>query len=385
MRKKRYTCAAVILAALLGTCPVFPAMAGPASTDEELEQDAALQARLTDNILEFDEVAGRIEKYNPTYKNTRSSINAAVLNLGAADILSDEASDLMEEARDIRDDDRVLYEQYRAMSQALRKEASKITNGELPTAQKNTLLQVRGSLVRVVENLLIQYQTTKAQADVAAKAVELAQANLSMQQNLAAAGLASQAEVLSAQQGLLSAQKSQEQASGGLLTMKQNILVLLGWNANDPVEFAPIPDADMNRIAAMNPQADSAAAIGTNYDLRSVKNTSATGAVNRANKKRTVSVTEQTIRAAMERLYHEVEAGMQGYQAAQSSWLAAQNEMNAANRKKSLGMMGRAEYLNAEMSYLSAKAAYESARLGLVKAVQDYDWAMHGLISESSY
>ena len=38
MRKKRYTCAVVILAALLGTCPVFPAMAGPASTDEELEQ-----------------------------------------------------------------------------------------------------------------------------------------------------------------------------------------------------------------------------------------------------------------------------------------------------------------------------------------------------------
>ena len=43
------------------------------------------------------------------------------------------------------------------------------------------------------------------------------------------------------------------------------------------------------------------------------------------------------------------------------------------------------EYLNAEMSYLNAKAAHESARLALVKAVQDYDWAMHGLISESSY
>ncbi|MBQ4150065.1 MAG: TolC family protein, partial [Clostridium sp.] len=86
-----------------------------------------------------------------------------------------------------------------------------------------------------------------------------------------------------------------------------------------------------------------------------------------------------------EKLYREVQAKQQGLAASESSWLAAQNDMNAANRKNSLGMMGRLEYLNAEMSYLNAKAAHESARLALVKAVQDYDWAMHGLISESSY
>ena len=386
MRKYKGLSGALLAAVLLCLTPAVPALAaGPASTDEELEQDAALQARLTDNVLEFDEIAGRVEKFNPTYRNTRSTISSAVLNADAAGRLTDEASDLMEEAKDIKEDDRVLYEQYRAMSQALRREAQKMTNGELPTAQKNTLLQVRGSLVRVVENLVIQYQTVQAQAAVADKAVELAQANVNMQTRLAAAGLASQAEVLSAEQGLLSAMKGQEQASSGLVTMRQNIQVLLGWNADDLVEFAPIPDADITRIAAMNPQTDAEAAIGTNYDLRSIKNASAAGAVNRASKKRSVDVSEQTIRAAMEKLYREVQAKQQGLAASESSWLAAQNDMNAANRKNSLGMMGRLEYLNAEMSYLNAKAAHESARLALVKAVQDYDWAMHGLISESSY
>ncbi|MCR5370811.1 MAG: TolC family protein [Clostridium sp.] len=386
MRRDNRRRAALMAAVFLCLMPAGPVYAaGPGSTDEELEQDMALQARLQDNVLEFDEIAGRIEKYNPTYKNTRNTINAAVLNMDAADLLTEEASDLMDEAREIREDDRVLYEEYRSMSHALRREAQKMTNGELPTAQKNTLLQVRGSLARVVENLLIQYHTVQAQTEVAQKAVELAQANVNMQMNLAAAGLASQADVLSAEQGLLSAQKGLEQASSGLLTIRQSIQVLLGWNADDSVEFAPIPDADMARIMAMNPAADSAAAIGTNYDLRSVKNTSAKGAVNRAVKKRNVSVSEQTIQSAMEKLYREVEAKLQGVQASESSWQAAQNDMNAANRKMSLGMMGRIEYLNAELSYLNAKAAHESARLALVKAVQDYDWAMHGLISESSY
>ena len=106
MRKYKGLSGALLAAVLLCLTPAVPALAaGPGSTDEELEQDAALQARLTDNVLEFDEIAGRVEKFNPTYRNTRSTISSAVLNADAAGRLTDEASDLMEEAKDIKEDD----------------------------------------------------------------------------------------------------------------------------------------------------------------------------------------------------------------------------------------------------------------------------------------
>jgi hypothetical protein len=55
--------------------------------------------------------------------------------------------------------------------------------------------------------------------------------------------------------------------------------------------------------------------------------------------------------------------------------------MASADRKKSLGMLGSSAYLGMKASYLSAKASRESAALSLTKAVNDYEWAVGGLIS----
>jgi len=57
--------------------------------------------------------------------------------------------------------------------------------------------------------------------------------------------------------------------------------------------------------------------------------------------------------------------------------------MDAAERKHSLGMMGELEYLGAQLSFLNSKAGYTSASLGLFKAMEDYDWAVNGLIASN--
>ena len=62
-----------------------------------------------------------------------------------------------------------------------------------------------------------------------------------------------------------------------------------------------------------------------------------------------------------------------GYKAAAQSY-------EAAKRQNALGMLSRANYLGLECSWLSSVASYKSAELEYTKAVENYEWAVKGLI-----
>ena len=62
-----------------------------------------------------------------------------------------------------------------------------------------------------------------------------------------------------------------------------------------------------------------------------------------------------------------------GYQAAAQSY-------EAAKRQNALGMLSRANYLGLECSWLSSVASYKTAELEYTKAVENYEWAVKGLI-----
>ena len=181
--------------ALAAPAGAMTTWAGPGSTAEENALSEEQKARLTDGTLEFDEIAARIENYNVTYNNTKSTMLNAYLNLPAARTMAEEATDLMDEAYDIKDDgDRVLFEQYKAMSRALRKESEKLTNKELKTPQKTTLAHVRKNLQKVVEDLVIQYDSTRTNLGTVNQSVELSAQSLESAQNRLAQGMASDIE-----------------------------------------------------------------------------------------------------------------------------------------------------------------------------------------------
>ena len=136
----------------------------------------------------------------------------------------------------------------------------------------------------------------------------------------------------------------------------------------------------MNRLAAMDLEKDTKAAIGANADLFSLRQTAAKGAVNRTVKERNVSLTQQNVEAQMQKLYASVISKKQAYDAAVSEYSAASQTMAAADRKYGMGMMGKLEYLGSQVSYLNSKASYTGASLALTKAMEDYDWAVKGLL-----
>lgn len=372
----------VLLALTLAAISPAAVYAGPGSTDEENAAAAASKARLEDNTLEFDEISDRIENYNVTYNNTKTTIVNASLHLDASRSLAEDASDLMDEALEFKDDDdRQLYEEYKAMSRALRKESEKLMNDELSKGQQKTLAHIRKNLTKVTEDLVIQYASTKTNLDTVKKSVETSEAALDLEKNMAAQGLASEAAVLSAEQSLLSARQNEQQLESGLTALKSNIRILCGYPSDADITIADIGDIDLSRIDRMNPETDKTAAVQANFNLESTKETSVTGRANHREKQRTVATSEQTIASKLEQLYAGVLSDREAYEAAQTKLQAAENDRASAERKNRLGMMSRVQYLSAELSYLNSRASAEQAKLTLFKAMQDYDWAVGGLIS----
>ena len=49
--------------------------------------------------------------------------------------------------------------------------------------------------------------------------------------------------------------------------------------------------------------------------------------------------------------------------------------------KNAMGMLGNLQYLQLKMVYLQQKQAYDSAVLSLKQAINDYNWALYGVVT----
>ena len=49
-------------------------------------------------------------------------------------------------------------------------------------------------------------------------------------------------------------------------------------------------------------------------------------------------------------------------------------------RRYQLGMLGRIEYLSTEIQYVQAKAARDTARMNMLQALNEYNWALKGVV-----
>ena len=148
----------------------------------------------------------------------------------------------MEDAMNLKSDDmdaetRELFEGYKAAARELRKQGQSLRTRSFPAPTPGPLRQTKNKLVKAVQNLLIQYEELLPQVETAKKNVEMCQVNADAAQKMQALGRASAQEVLTAQKALQQANSSAQQAENGALQLKQNILMLLGFDADAPVTF----------------------------------------------------------------------------------------------------------------------------------------------------
>ena len=101
-------------------------------------------------------------------------------------------------------------------------------------------------------------------------------------------------------------------------------------------------------------------------------------------KARTIKEQEEQVMMGMELLYQEVLQKQKAYEAAEAGWQKVQEDKKAADLQYSLGMLSRENYFAAEAAWLDGEAAWTAAGLDLTAAMENYEWAIKGLLDIGS-
>lgn len=246
MRKWKLISACCLSAVLAFSGPAATAWAGSpefARTPEEW-------ARLRDNVMEYDELAGLIREYNVTVQKNQLTINDKkkddkVTRDEYAQAYRDAAFDARS---NITGDDAVADAQAQVTAAQADETADKMT--EDLTVDQLTFDQQEANLVASAQSSMISYFQQKLELESAKDSLEYMEAQYQSALVKQGAGMATLSDVLGAKESVQSTQATVEKLSGSLEETRQKLLVMLGWKYNDTPEIKDIPAVNFDHIAS---------------------------------------------------------------------------------------------------------------------------------------
>lgn len=344
-----------------------------------------------DQVLEYWEIPGLVEHYNPTYlkqleiyngnPDGESGLSKDQL-LIMADLFRYEAKELKEEAEERKDQiSEEAYREYQDNIKTLKRYArEKEAAAEGTAATKQALRIVRNQETVSVSALMREYQKLSSQDTIAQKSLELAELSYASSERKHALGMISAEELLAVQDSLNAAKASRDASAQALNKGRQSLITALGWGYEDTPEIQMIPEPDVTRVEGYNLEADTELAVGANYDVSDLRKTKLSEFNGTEDKLRQIREKENQVRIRMGFLYKDVQQKLLSYQSAVECEPAAEATFAQAGRKLELGMISKAEYLAEEITWLTAKAGKETAALNLLAAMETYEWAIKGLM-----
>ncbi|MEY8354776.1 TolC family protein, partial [Lachnospiraceae bacterium 54-53] len=261
MRKWKQISACCLAAVLTVSGPAATAWAGSpefARTPEEW-------AKLRDNVMEYDELAGLVREYNVTVQKNQLDISdkkndRRITSDEYAQYYRDAASDARS---NISGDDPVTDAQ--SAVNAAKADEQADNNVEDLKVYQFTYDQEEANLVATARSSMISYFQQTYELESAKNSLELLEALYQSAQTKKNVGMATQIDVLTAQEDLQNARTSIDKLTASIEETRQKLCIMLGWKYNDMPEIREIPAVDMERIAAMNPETDKETALENNY------------------------------------------------------------------------------------------------------------------------
>lgn len=417
-RKKWKQTGALFLAAfVLGSTEVLSGaglMTAQASQSKSpvTEYDEATLALLEDDVLEYWEIPGLIERRNTTYVNQldgyyynpdgSTGLTKEQLEYMAYELRA-EADDLEADLEDSEDEfSAKVKTQYKENIRSLRKFATnlekaaegdeKVNSSMLLTIKEmmgstqntsevlRTMRRTRNQLIADISAEMRSYQVLAAQDAASRKSLEMAEASYQSALRQQQLGLCSMEDVLTVEDSLNSARAAANSSAAALEQGKRSLIMDLGWEYDANPEIVAVPEPDLTKIDSYDPEADMETAFSNNYDLVDLKLTDSKDLGGAVEKARQIKDQEIQVRMQMELLYKNVLQARTSYDAAMNGWAAAEANKAQADRKYQLGMLSRQEYLAQEVTWLSTKATKEQAVMDLISAMETYEWAVDGMM-----
>lgn len=380
------SCKYLMALGLAGALSLTSPLAAMADVEKPENMDEATWARLQDNKLEYDEIENLVVTYNPTYRAVADQIEAnAQMFKDAAQELRDYAKQMEDDAKEFKDDNPFMYNAYQGAADGYRKGAKQYDKAvdSVHNRTRGTLNQLKIRLTSGIQMAVIGYYQAQASKEMLDTMVELSQAAYDSSVTQQSLGMATATDVQTAEKNLQTARGQLKSLEDKMTNVRQQICNMTGWAYNADMEMGEVPEPDLTRIDAMNPENDLFRAIGNNFTLIEQRSMSGKGDANRNAKFRLMDETEAKVKIELETLYQSILEGRAAYEAAKTAFESAQITMNGNDLKYQMGMLGRLEYLQARMAYLQQKAALKTAALSLTQDMENYDWAVAGMADVS--
>ena len=383
MKKWKQISACCMAAVLAAAVPTGTAWAG----SPEFARSAEEWAKLRDNVMEYDELAGLIHEYNVTVQNNQRDFNEKK-NKTSDEIAQDyrDAADAIRSSMSGEDDAGSILSDAMSEAQALTLEQQADDSVEDSEIFKMTYDQTEKTLVSNAQANMISYHQKVLDLELKQKNRELLAATYDSVALKMNNGMATQMDLLTARENLQNADAAILTAQSDLENTRQKLCVMLGWRYDASPEIMGIPSADLNRITAMDPSPDKEKALENNYTLRINRKKLANSSSNSKKESLQMTIDDniQRIGASVDSAYKNVIQAQTAYQQASVALDAASKNMEAAERKMTIGTISRLDYLSQQYAYLQAQTAMKNADMDLFQAMESYDWNVNGLASASA-
>ena len=340
-------------------------------------------ASLRDNVMEYGELKDLIHEYNPTVRSNRSAYKdqkGKDLNDVYEQYMND-IDDIWDQADAAEDD--VTWASMRFSAGLLTKQAD--NNYQDADMEKIQYDQQEAALVYQAQQMMVSLQQAEDNIKNLENTKALLQSQYEFTRAQAAAGMATQIDVLTAQKSvqdqdtaILAAQKNKE-------NVHRNLCLMLGWDADAQPEILAVPEPDMSRIDTLNPDGDAEAALANNYDVRYYEkkagNLSSQDLIE--SNQASIQNAKDTAVRSLKTQYNTVLTASDALNAAQSQLAAEQSKLNKASASLAAGQITNLEYQTTLNAVMTAESDVNTKKLQLLVALEGYDWNVKGLTTSN--
>ncbi len=386
-RQRRKIASILAMAAGMTLLP-FPAQA---QQSPEFAYSAEKWASLRDNRLEYAEIADLVHEYNNTvlqnyiaYQDERDKNKDDV-----AQDYYDTADNIYNNIQYPDADDSNYGSQMAAALNSRLQAEQLMERGDESTEDSETIKlgydQTEANLVWQAQKMMIQYWNQYYSLDSLQQKKNQAENSYQSEQNRLAAGMSTQAKILSAKEAVSSAEAALLSAESNLEKTKESLILMLGWSYGSEVEIGDLPELELARIEGIDVEADIEKALANNYNLKLTERR-----LKNARTEKVRSTQEQKQKNQREAIATNVKdshtsllLARANYEQALQAFELEKTSMDSAERKLAAGTITRNDYQNQQSAYLTAEVDVRTRKLALLTAMVDYQWAVDGLASAS--
>lgn len=347
-------------------------------------------AQLRDDILEYGELAGLIREYNASVQNNQIDYNEFRRKYGESkeDVAAEYrklADDVLDGIEDVAIEDE-SYAAIKASNISRESQARDYRQRADENVEDSYVIwldyqSAEATLVSAAQTNMITYHQKQLELQKETKRRELLEATYNAVVARKNVGMATQLEVLTAQENLQNQDRLIATTESEIKNVKQKLQTMLGWKYDAQPEIRTIPQPDYGMIERINLDDDKTTAVENNYTLKGNRRK-----LENAGSGATKDSLENTVRDNTDKIRSSVQTAYQGLLTAKISYdravteasVEAQN-MAAADQKFNLGTISRLEHQEQQFALFEKQIDQQIADINFLQAIENYNWAVNGL------